>query len=155
MDEDKQADGESKGQKVQYTVESDQSTIQNEGETSAKITYRNLRELFRLPSFKTLTVGLAGDFSSLMAWAEAAHVKVLPFTFEKDKRIRLDLVPKTEDVVVGSVWYGASKTISATFNRTADARDILGMFYPHWLIAYSQPDSEDKRLSIREIIEKL
>ena len=140
---------------MQYTVESDQSTIQNEGETSSKITYQNLRELFRLPPFKALTVGLAGDLSGLMKWAEDAHVKVLPFTFEKDKRIRLDLVPKSEDVAVGSVWYGASKTISATFSRMAAARDILGMFYPHWLIAYSEPDSENKRMSMRESIENM
>lgn len=139
---------------MQYIVESDKSTIQNEGETSSKITYQNLRELFRLPPFKALTVGLAGDLSGLMAWAEDEHVKVLPFTFEKEKRIMLDLMPKGEDVAVGSVWYGASKTISATFDRTADASDILGMFYPHWLIAYSEPNSEDRRMSIREIIEK-
>jgi hypothetical protein len=138
-----------------YTVESDKSTIRNEGETSVKITYQNLRELFRLPPFKAVTVGLSGDLSGLMTWAEAAHVKVLPFTFEKDKRIMLDLVPKAEDVVVGSVWYGVSKTINATFNRTDDARDILGMFYPHWLIAYREPNSDDKRMSIREIIENL
>jgi hypothetical protein len=140
---------------VQYIVESDKSTIQNEGETNSKITYRNLRELFRLPPFKALTVGLAGDLSGLMTWAEAAHVKVLPSTFEKDKRIMLDLVPKAEDIVVGSVSYGVSKTISATFNRLADARDILGMFYPHWLIAYSETNSDDREMSIREIIENL
>lgn len=138
-----------------YTVESDKSTIRNEGETSSKVTYQNLRELFRLPSFTAVRDGLSGDLSGLMTWAENAHVQVRPFTFEKDKRIMLDLVPKAEDVVVGSVWYGASKTISATFNRTADARDILGMFYPHWLIAYGEPNSEDRRMSIREIIEKL
>ncbi|MFL6274478.1 MAG: hypothetical protein ACJ74G_04640 [Blastocatellia bacterium] len=91
----------------------------------------------------------------MMTWAEDAHVKVLPFAFEKDKRIILDLVPKAEDIVVGSVWYGTSKTISATFNQTADARDILGMFYPHWLISYGEANSEERRMSIREIIEKL
>jgi len=139
---------------VRYTVESDKSTIQNDWETNSIATYRNLRELFRLPPLKAVTVGLSGDLSSLMTWAEDARVNVLPFIFEKDKRIMLDLVPKAEDVVVGSVWYGASKTINATFNRKADARDILGMFYPHWLIAYTVPDSEDKRMSIREIIEK-
>ena len=140
---------------MRYTVESDKSTIRNEGETSSKVTYQNLRELFRLPPFKALTVGLAGDLSNLMTWAEDAHVKVLPFTFEKEKRIMLDLVPKSEDVAVGSVWYGASKTINATFNRTGDARDILGMFYPHWLISYGEANVEDRRMSIREIIEKL
>lgn len=140
---------------MQYTVESDKSTIRNEGETSSKVTYQNLCELFRLPPFKALTVGLSGDLSGLMTRAKDAHVNVLPFTFEKDKRIRLDLVPKAEEEVVGSVWYGASKTISATFNRTADARDILGMFYPHWLIAYREPNSDDRRMSIREIIENL
>lgn len=138
-----------------YTVEADKSTIRNEGETSAKVTYQTLRELFRLPTFKAVTVGLTGDMSGLTAWAKDAHVNVLPFTFEKDKRIKLDLVPKTEDTVVGSVWYGVSKTIYATFNRTGDARDILGMFYPHWLISYGEPDSEYRRISIREIIEKL
>jgi hypothetical protein len=34
-----------------YTVEADKSTIRNEGETSAKVTYQTLRELFRLPTF--------------------------------------------------------------------------------------------------------
>ena len=140
---------------MRYTVEADKSTILNEGETSSKATYKNLRELFRLPPFKAVTIGLAGDLSSLMRWAEDAHVKVLPFTFEKDKRIMLDLVPNDEDVVVGSVSYGVSKTISATFNRTHDARDILGMFYPHWLISYAEPNSKDRSMSIREIIEKL
>ena len=140
---------------MQYTVESDKSTIQNEGETSSKVTYQNLSELFRLPPFKTVRSGLAGDMSSLMTWAADGPVKVLPFTFEKDKRIRLDLVPRAEDIVVGTVWYSASKTISATFNRTADARDILGMFYPHWMISYSEPNSKDRKISIREIIEKM
>ena len=138
---------------MQYTVEADKSTIRNDGETSSKVTYQNLRELFRLPPFKAVTVGLSGDLSGLMTWAEESHVKVLPFTSEKDQRIMLDLVPKAEDVVVGSVSYGVSKTISATFNRTAYAIDILGMFYPHWLIAYGEPNSEERRMSIREIIE--
>jgi hypothetical protein len=111
--------------------------------------------LFRLPPFKAVRGGLAGDLSGLKTWAEVAHVKVLPFTFEKDKRIMLDLMPKAEDIVVGSVSSGVSKTISATFNRMADARDILGMFYPHWLIAYGEPNTEDRRMSIREIIENL
>jgi hypothetical protein len=138
-----------------YTVESDKSTIRNEGETSSKATYQSLRELFRLPSFKAVTVGLAGDLSGLLAWAEEAHVKVLPFTFEKDKRIRLDLVPKAEDGVVGDVWYGASETIVATFNRTRDAIDVLGMFYPHWLISYGRLNGEYQKIAIREILEKL
>jgi len=138
-----------------YTIESDKSTIRNEGVTSCKVTYQNLRELFRLPSFKALTVGLTGDLSGLTTWAKDAHVKVTPFTFEKEKRIMLDLVPKTEDAIVGSVWYGASKAISATFNRTGDALNILGMFYPHWLISYGKLNSQYQRISIREIIEKL
>jgi len=45
---------------------------------------------------KAVTVGLAGDLSSLMTWAEDAHVKALPFTFDEDKRIMLDLVPKAD-----------------------------------------------------------
>jgi hypothetical protein len=140
---------------MRYSVESDKSTIRDEGELGCKMTYQNLREMFRLPSFAAVTGGLTGDFSSLKAWAEAAHVKVLPFIFEKDKRIMFDLMPKTEDAIVGSVWYGASDTISATFDRTGDAIDILGMFYPHRLISYGEPSSEDKRMSIREVIENL
>jgi hypothetical protein len=140
---------------MKYTVESDKSTIRDEGELGCKLTYKNLREMFRLPSFAAVTGGLTGDFPSLLAWAEKAHVKVQPFTFEKDKRIMFNLVPKTEDAIVGSVWYGASETISATFNRTGDAIDILGMFYPHKLISYGELNSEDRRISIREIIENL
>jgi hypothetical protein len=138
-----------------YTVESDKSTIRNEGESGCKLTYKNLSEVFRLPSFEAMTVGLSGDLSRLMAWSENTRVKLLPFTFEKDKRIKLDLVSKSENVVVGSVWYGASKTISATFSRTSDAKDILEKFYPHWLISYSELDSDYTRMSIREIVGNL
>lgn len=138
-----------------YTLELDKSTIRNEGETGSKEIYRHLRELFRLPPFEAVTVGLDGNLSSLVTWAEDAQVKMLPFTFEKDKRIMLDLVPKTEDAAVGNVWYGTSGIISATFNRTGDAIDILGKFYPHWLIFYGVPNSEYKKISIREIIGKL
>jgi hypothetical protein len=53
------------------------------------------------------------------------------------------------------MWYGASKTINATFGRTRDAKDILGMFYQHWLISYAHLDSEYARVSIREVLEKL
>ena len=38
--------------------------------------------------------------------------------------------------------------------ESKSAADILEMFYPHWLIAYGEPNSEDKRMSPREIIEK-
>jgi hypothetical protein len=138
-----------------YTVETDQSTIRNEGEPGCKSTYRYLREMFRLPTFEMMVRGLSGDFSSLMAWTGAAHVNVLPFTFEHDKRIKFDLVLKAENVVVGSMWYGASNIISATFNRTRDAKDILEMFYPHWLISYGKLGSEDARMSIREIVANL
>jgi hypothetical protein len=125
-----------------YTVESDKSTIRNEGESGCKLTYKNLSEVFRLPSFEAMTVGLSGDLSRLMAWSE-------------NTRIKLDLVSKSENVVVGSVWYGASKTISATFSRTSDAKDILEKFYPHWLISYSELDSDYTRMSIREIVGNL
>ena len=138
-----------------YTVESDKSTIRNEGDLGCKLTYNNLRVMFQLPSFEAMTVGLSGDFSSLMEWTENTHVKVLPFTFEKDKRIKFDLVSKANNIVVGSVWYGASETISATFSRTSDAKDILEMFYPHWLISYSKLDSDYTRMSIREIVGNL
>jgi hypothetical protein len=138
-----------------YTVESDKSTIRNEGELGCKLTYKNLSEMFLLPSFDAMTVGLSGDLSRLMAWSEDMHIKVLPFTFAKDKRIKFDLISKAENIVVGSVWYGASKTISATFSRTSDAKDILEMFYPHWLISYSTPDSDYTRMSIREIVGNL
>ena len=90
-----------------------------------------------------------------MAWTEGTHVKVLPFTFEKDKRVMFDLVPKDENIAVGTLWYGTSKTISATFSRTSDARNILEMFYPHWLISYGELDSAYTRKSIREIVENL
>jgi hypothetical protein len=138
-----------------YTVESDKSTIRNEGELGCKLTYKNLSEMFQLPSFDALTVGVSGDHSGLMAWAEDTHVKVLPFTFEKDKRVMFELVPKDKNIVVGTVWYGTSKTISATFSRTSDARDILEMFYPHWLISYGELDSAYTRKSIREIVGNL
>jgi len=138
-----------------YTVETDQSTIRNEGEPGCKSTYRYLREMFRLPTFEMMVHGLSGDISSLMAWTGDAHVNVLPFTFEHDRRIKFDLVLKTENVVVGTMWYGASNIISATFNRTRDAKDILEMFYPHWLISYGKLGSEDARMSIREIVANL
>jgi hypothetical protein len=138
-----------------YTVESDKSTIRNEGESGCKLTYKNLSEMFMLPSFEAMTVGLSGDFSSLMEWTENTHVKSVPFTFEKDKRIKFDLVSKAENIVVGSVWYGASKTISATFGRTSDAKDILEMSYPHWLISYSELGSSYTSMSIREIVGNL
>jgi hypothetical protein len=138
-----------------YSVEADQSTIRNEGEPGCKSTYRYLREMFRLPTFEIMARGLAGDFSSLMAWTGDAHVNVMPFTFEHDKRIKIDLVLKTENIVVGTMWYGASNIISATFNRTRDAKDILEMFYQHWMISYKALGSEDARLSIREIVATL
>ena len=138
-----------------YTVEPDKSTIRNEGELGCKLTYKNLSEMFLLPSFDAMTVGLSGDLSGLMAWSEDMHIKVLPFTFAKDKRIKFDLISKAENIVVGSVWYGASKTISATFSRTSDAKDILEMFYPHWLISYSALKSDYTRMSIREIVENI
>jgi len=99
--------------------------------------------------------GISGDLSRLVEWAEDSHVKLLPFTVEKQKRIRFDLVPIAENAVVGSVWYEGSKTISATFRRTGDAKDILGMFYPHWLISYRSRGSDYRRVSIREIMEGL
>lgn len=138
-----------------YTVESDESTIRSEGESGCKLTYQNLGRMFQLPSFDAVTVGLSGDFTSLMQWTEDTSIKVLPFTFDKDKRVMFDLVPKGESVAVGSVWYGTSKTISATFNKTSDAKKILGMYYPHWLISYGLPNSEYARMSIREIVENL
>jgi len=136
-----------------YTVELDKSTIRNEGESACKLAYKNLRKMFRLPSFDSVKVGLSGDLSGLMAWTEHTHVKVMPFTFEKDKRVKFDLVSKTGNVVVGSVWYGKSRTISATFSKTSDAKEILGMFYPHSLILYGDHGSEYRTISIREIIE--
>lgn len=138
-----------------YTVESDKSTIRNEGERSCKSTYNHLRKMFQLPSFHAVTLGLSGDFSSLVEWSQDTQVSVLPFAFGKDRRIKFDLVPETESAPVGTVWYGTSETISATFSRTSDAKDILGMFYPHWLIFYGNLDSEHTTMSIREIIEKL
>ena len=138
-----------------YTVEAEQSTIRNEGEPGCKSTYRYLREMFRLPTFEVMAHGLSGDFSSLMAWTGDAHVNALPYTSEHDKRIKFDLVLKTENIVVGTMWYGASNIISATFNRTRDAKDILEMFYPHWMIAYRALGSEDARMSIREIVANL
>jgi hypothetical protein len=138
-----------------YTVESDKSTIRNEGQSGCELTYNNLGVMFQLPSFETVTVGLSGDFSSLMEWTENTHIKALPFTFEKDKRMKFDLVSKAENIVVGSVWYGASKTISATFSRTSDAKDFLEMFYPHWLISYSEFNSDYTSMSIREIVGNL
>jgi hypothetical protein len=138
-----------------YTVESDKSTIRNEGELGCKLTYKNLSEMFQMPSFDAVTVGVSGELSKLMAWAEDAHVKVLPFTFEKDKRVMFDLVSKAENLMVGTIWYGASKTISATFNRISDAKHMLEMFYPHWLISYGEMDAEYSRKSIREVVENL
>jgi hypothetical protein len=137
-----------------YTVESDKSTIRNEGDLGCKLTYENLREIFLLPPFGAVTIGLSGNLSGLMQWTEDTHIKVLPFVFKKDKRVMIDLVLRTENTVVGSVWYGASKTISATFSRTGDAMDVLGMFYPHWLISYGKLDSGYARMSIREVIER-
>jgi hypothetical protein len=102
-----------------------------------------------------MRAGLFGDLSRLVEWAEHQQVKLLPFTFENDRRIKFDLVPITENVAVGTMWYGASKTINATFGRTRDAKDILGMFYQHWLISYAHLDSEYARVSIREVLEKL
>ena len=136
-----------------YTVESDKSTIRNEGGLACKLAYKNLREMFRLPSFDSVAVGLAGDLSSLVAWAEDTHVKVLPFIFEKDKRVKIDLVSKTGSVVAGSVWYGKSETLSATFVKTSDAKDMLSMFYQHSLVLYGDHGSEYRTMSIREIIE--
>ena len=135
-----------------YTEEAEQSTIRNEGEPDCKSTYRYLREMFRLPSFEVMARGLSGDFSSLMAWTADAHVKALPYTSEHDKRIKFNLVLKAENVVVGTMWYGASNIISATFNRTRDAKDILEMFYPHWLISYRALGSEAARMSLRAIV---
>lgn len=138
-----------------YTVESGKSTIRNEGELGSKLTYKNLREVYRLPSFDVVALGLAGDFAGLMEWSQDAHVRVLPFTLEKDKRIELELVLKTEDVVSGSVSYGTSKTLNAAFSRDGDAREILGMFYQHSRIFYGALDSEYVAIPIREIVEKV
>ena len=138
-----------------YTVESDKSTIRSEGESSCKLTYQNLGRMFQLPSFDAVTVGLSGNFASLMQWTKDTHIKVLPFTFEKDKRVMFDLVPKGKSIAVGSVWCGTSKTISATFSKTSDAKEILGMYYPHWLVSYGTLDSGYARMSIREIVENL
>ena len=138
-----------------YRVESDKSTLRHEGETGCKSVYDKLRKVFRLPSFDAMKAGLSGDLSRLVEWADNKQVKLLPFTFENDRRIKFDLVPITENVVVGSMWYGASKTISATFGRTRDARDILEMFYQHWLISYAHIGSDYARVSIREVLEKL
>src|ERR1044072_6071312 len=99
-----------------YTVESDKSIIRSEGESGCKLTYQNLRRMFQLPSFDAVTVGLSGDFTGLMQWTKDTHIKVLPFTSGKDKRVMFDLVPKGESVAVGNVWYGTSNTISATFS---------------------------------------
>jgi hypothetical protein len=138
-----------------HTVESDKSTIRNGGELGCRLAYKNLSEILQLPSFEAMTVGLSGDFSSLMKWTENMHVQALPFTFEKDKRIKFDLVSKAENILVGSIWYGASKTISATFGRTSDAKDILEMPYRHWLISYSELGSDYTSMSIREIVGNL
>jgi hypothetical protein len=138
-----------------YTVESDKSTIRNEGKSGCELTYRNLREMFQLPSFEEVNVGLSGDFSGLMEWNQDTHINVMPFTSGKDKRIRFDLVPKGQNVAVGTVSCGASKTISATFSRTSDAKYILEMFYPHSLIFYGNLGSEYTTRSIREVIEGL
>jgi len=138
-----------------YRVESDKSTLRHEGETGCKSVYDKLRKVFRLPSFDAMKSGLSGDLSGLVEWADNKQVKLLPFTFENDRRIKFDLVPITESVAVGTMWYGASKEISATFDRTRDVRDILGLFYPHWLISYAHVDSDYARVSIREILEKL
>ncbi len=137
-----------------YTVESDKTTIRNEGKLGCELTYRNLREIFRLPPPAAVSFGLSGDFSKLMDWNQRAHVEVLPFTSGKDIKIKIELVPMGGSAAVGSVWYGASKTISASFDRPGDAIDMLGMFYPHWLISYSALGSEYARMSIREILEK-
>jgi hypothetical protein len=136
-----------------YTVESDKTTIRNEGKLGCGLTYRNLREIFRLPPPGAVSLGLSGDFSGLMEWNQRTHVVVLPFTFEKDKRIKIDLVPIGGNSAVGSVWYGASMTISASLSRTRDASDILDMFYPHWLISYAALGSKYARMSIREVLE--
>ena len=138
-----------------YTVESGKSTIRNEGESGCRSIYKNLRELYRLPSFDVVALGLAGDFTRLMEWAQDAPVRVLPFTFEKDKRIELELVLKTEDIASGSVSYGTSKTFNAAFRRDGDAREILGMFYQHSRIFYAAPDSKKVAMSIREIVEEM
>lgn len=138
-----------------YTVESDKSTIRNEGKLGCELTYKHLREMFQLPSFDEVTVGLSDDFSGLMEWNQDTHINVMPFTSGKDKQINFDLVPKGENIVVGTVTCGASKTISATFSRTSDAKDILEMFYPHWLIFYGDLGSGYTRMSIREIVEGL
>lgn len=138
-----------------YTVESDKSTIRDEGALHCKLTHRNLRELFQLPSLDAVSLGLSGDFSSLMEWGQGKHVEMLPFTFEKDRRIKFDLVPIDESVAVGSVSYGASKTISATFDRASDAKDVLLKFYQHWLISYGHLGSEYARVSIREVVERI
>ena len=138
-----------------YRVESDKSTLRHESETGRKLVYDKLRKVFRLPSFDAMKAGLSSDLSRLVEWADNKQVKLLPFTFENDRRIKFDLVPITESAAVGTMWYGASKKISATFDRTIDARDILGMFYPHWLISYAHVDSDYARVSIREVLEKL
>jgi hypothetical protein len=98
--------------------------------------------------------GLSGDFTGLMQWSQDAHVRVLPFTFENDRRIEFDLVSRTEDIVVGTVSYGISKTLNATFGRSGDASDILSMFYQHSRIFYSSLGSAYAALSIREILEE-
>lgn len=138
-----------------YTVEPDKSTIRSEGTQNCEATYKRLREIFRLPTLTSLRAGLKGDFSSLMAWNQDNDIKVLPFTFEKEKRIKVNLVPKNENVVVGNVWYGDSKTVSAMFTRTGDAKDVLETFYPHSFAFYGNLDSPYSAMSIREIIEKL
>ncbi len=114
-----------------YTVESDKSTIRDEGRLHCELTHRNLREIFRLPPLDAISLGLSGDFSNLLEWAEGKQVEMLPFTLEKDRKIKIDLVPIDGDAAVGSVLYGASKTISATFNRASDAKEILLRFYQH------------------------
>lgn len=146
-----------------YTVESNKSTIRNEGEQACRLIHKNLSEMFRLPAFNAVSVGLSGDFSGLAEWAEDANVAMLPFTFEKDRQLKFDLVPRGGNTAVGSVCYGASDritaannaTIKATFGETSDAKEVLEMFYPHWLISYSQLGSDYVRMSIREVVEKL
>jgi hypothetical protein len=138
-----------------YTVESDKSTIRDEGELVCQLTYNKLRKAFQLPPFDAVSDGLSGDLSSLMQWNQDTKGRVLPFTFEKDKRIKFDLLSKSDNVVVGTVWYGASKTLCATFSRTSDAKEILSMFYQHWLIYYGALNAEQTTMSIREIVGKL
>lgn len=138
-----------------YTVESNKSTIRDEGRLHCELTYKNLREMFRLPPPDALSLALSGDFSSLVKWTEGKHVEMLPFTFEKDRKIKLDLMPIDGGAAAGSLLYGASKTISATFSRAGDAKEMLLKFYQHWLISYSHLGSQYIRMSIREVVERI